>query len=162
VLIGELAEAVQLPAQTIRFYERKGLLPAPPRAANRYRTYDDTTIRRVRFIRTAQAAGLTLVEIGSITALRDDGHIPCGHVAALLNRKLDTVRARRRELADVETELEQLLSRSTRLDPADCGEAAICHILSPPTKTNLRRMTARPSAGCPQAWATFTESCPEA
>ena len=78
----------------------------------------------MRFIRTAQAAGLTLVEIGSITALRDDGHIPGGHVAALLNRKLDTVRARRRELADVETELEQLLSRSTRLDPADCDADA--------------------------------------
>lgn len=74
MLIGELGEAVGLPSQTIRFYERTGLLPAPPRAANGYRSYDESTITRVTFIRAAQSAGLTLVEIrgrrGVVAALR--------------------------------------------------------------------------------------------
>jgi len=61
MLIGEVADAVRLPTQTIRFYERKGLLAQPSRAANGYRNYDEPTITRVQFIRAAQAAGLTVV-----------------------------------------------------------------------------------------------------
>jgi len=131
VLIGELAAAVGLPTQTIRFYERRGLLPAPPRATNGYRSYDDVTVRRVRFIRAAQAAGFTLAEVGGIMALRDDGHVPCAHVTALLHDKLDTVRARRRELADLDAELRGLVERSVVLDPADCAAGDVCHILAP-------------------------------
>lgn len=133
MLIGEVAEAVQLPRQTIRFYERKGLLPAPSRAANGYRDYDGTTINRVKFVRAAQAAGLTLVEIRSIIDLRDDGHVPCTHVTTLINGKLADVRRRITELTILATELSQLLDRSQRLDPADCNDADICHILSTPT-----------------------------
>ena len=81
MLIGDLANAAGLPSQTIRFYERKGLLPAPERGANGYRTYDESTLARLRFVQTAQAAGLTLAEIGTIIDLRDDGNVPCAHVA---------------------------------------------------------------------------------
>lgn len=131
MLIGELAETVRLPTQTIRFYERKGLLPEPSRGTNGYRVYDESTITRVRFIRAAQAAGLTLVEIGSIVDLRDDGQLPCTHVSNLIDGKLADVRRRLRELALLETELEQLRERSQRLDPADCTDTEICHILAP-------------------------------
>jgi DNA-binding transcriptional MerR regulator len=133
MLIGELAEAVHLASQTIRFYERKGLLPEPSRGANGYRIYDGSTITRVKFIRAAQAAGLTLVEIGSIVDLRDDGHVPCTHVSKLIDAKLADVRRRMSELAILETELKQLLDRSQRLNPADCSDADICHILSAST-----------------------------
>jgi DNA-binding transcriptional MerR regulator len=132
MLIGELAEAVHLPSQTIRFYERRGLLPQPSRGANGYRVYDGSTITRVTFIRAAQAAGLTLVEIGSIVDLRDHGHVPCAHVSHLIDGKLADVRRRKSELAVLEAELEQLLERGRRLDPADCSDADICHILSAP------------------------------
>lgn len=130
MLIGELAEAVSVPSQTIRFYERTGLLPEPARAVNGYRTYEESTVARVRFIRTAQAAGLTLAEIGAVIDLRDEGQAPCSHVVALLDHKLDAVRARRRELAVVESELEQLIDRGHGMDPADCTNADICHILA--------------------------------
>ncbi|CAN5868002.1 Cd(II)/Pb(II)-responsive transcriptional regulator [soil metagenome] len=133
MLIGEVADAVRLPSQTIRFYERKGLLPEPPRGANGYRIYDRSTIARVQFIRTAQAAGLTLVEIRSIVDLRDRGHLPCTHVAALLDGKLADVRKRKRELTVLESELAQLLDRSHQLDPADCTDTGICHILAAST-----------------------------
>jgi MerR family mercuric resistance operon transcriptional regulator len=130
MLIGELADAVGLPAQTIRFYERRGLLPQPRRQANGYRAYDDAAIARIQFIRNAQAADLTLVEIGSIVDLRADGNRPCTHVTTVLHAKLDAVRDRQAELAALEQELEHLVARSQDLDPADCADTDICHILA--------------------------------
>ncbi len=131
--IGEVADAAGLPTQTIRFYERKGLLSQPQRGPNGYRVYDPSTITGLRFIRRGQAAGLTLVEIASILDLRRDGAVPCAHVQALLRTKLLDVQARQRELADLEAELEGLINRSHRLDPADCTDNAICHIIAPST-----------------------------
>ena len=114
MLIGALADAVGLPSQTIRFYERKGLLPAPERGANGYRVYDESTLTRLHFVQTAQAAGLTLAEIGNIIDLRDDGNVPCAHVATLIHSKLADVRARIRDLAALEAELKVLIERSHR------------------------------------------------
>ena len=130
--IGELANAVGLPSQTIRFYERKGLLPAPERGANGYRTYDESTLARLQFVQASQAAGLTLAEIGTIIDLRDDGNVPCAHVAALIHSKLADVRARIASLAALEAELEGVIKRSHRLDPDNCTDADICHILTMP------------------------------
>lgn len=132
MLIGELADAVGQPTQTIRFYERKGLLPDPQRGANGYRNYDESTITRLHFIGAAQASGLTLAEIGSIMDLRDDGTVPCTHVAGLVENKLAAIRARIETLVALEAELEALVERSHRLDPADCSDVEICHILSVP------------------------------
>lgn len=132
MLIGELANVVGLPSQTIRFYERRGLIPAPERRANGYRTYDESTLARLQFVQTAQAAGLTLAEIGTIIDLRDDGNVPCAHVATLINNKLTAVRARIKDLALLETELDVLIERSHRLDPDDCTDADICHIIAAP------------------------------
>lgn len=130
MLIGEVANAAGVPSQTIRFYERKGLLPAPERGANGYRTYDESTLARLRFVQSAQAAGLTLAEIGSIIDLRDDGNVPCAHVATLIYSKLNDVRARIRDLTVLRGELQGVIERSHHLNPADCTDADICHILS--------------------------------
>lgn len=131
MLIGQLADALGIPTRTVRFYERKGLLPDPARAENGYRVYDDATLARLRFIRTAQAAGLTLAEIASVIHVRDDGTAPCSHVDALLETKLAEVRERRRQLSTLESELSELLERSRQLDPADCTAGEICHIFTP-------------------------------
>lgn len=135
MLIGQLAEALDIPTRTIRFYERQGLMPEPQRAENGYRVYDDVTLTRLRFIRTAQAAGLTLAEIASVIHVRDDGTAPCSHVDSLLETKLAEVRERRHQLAALESELAQLLDRSRQLDPADCTAGKICHIFSPTEST---------------------------
>lgn len=145
MLIGELADVVGLPSPTIRFYERKGLLPAPARGTNGYRVYTASTITRVAFIRTAQAAGLTLVEIASIVDLRDDGQVPCRHVATLLENKLADVRTRRRELAEVAAELGHLIERGHDLDPAECTDTNICHILASPRPQEPARRTGVPA-----------------
>ncbi|ANH39982.1 Mercuric resistance operon regulatory protein [Nocardioides dokdonensis FR1436] len=128
--IGEVADVAGVPTQTIRFYERRGLLPEPRRGANGYREYDASVLTRLAFIRSGQAAGLTLVELASILDLRRDGAVPCAHVHSLLLAKLEDIRARQRELAALEVELEGLIDRSARLDPADCSDAEICHIIA--------------------------------
>ncbi|MFZ5848982.1 MAG: heavy metal-responsive transcriptional regulator [Actinomycetota bacterium] len=120
-------------SQTVRFYERKGLLPDAERGANGYRVYDESTLARLRFINLAQGAGLTLSEIRSIIDLRDDGTVPCAHVVALIDSKLADVRARIRHLAALQAELEALLEHSRLLDPADCADDDICHILTSPS-----------------------------
>lgn len=127
--IGDLAAAAEIPPETVRYYEKRGLLAAPPRSTNRYRIYDDTALNQLRLIRTAQAAGLTLAEIRSVIELRNDGTAPCSHVEALLADKLTEVRERQQQLAVLEHELTRLVERSTTLDPADCRPDDICHML---------------------------------
>jgi len=131
--IGEVADALGIPTRTIRFYERRGLLPEPDRSSNGYRVYDESTIDRLRFIKSSQAAGLTLAEICGVTDIRDSGSAPCSHVSELLEAKLEEVKRRRRELKTLQDELSDLLAKSQRLDPADCTDRAICHILSDDT-----------------------------
>ena len=101
-----------MPRQTIRFYEREGMLPPASRGGNGYRVYDETTLNRLGFIRAAQSVGLTLAEIRGIVDVRDAGEVPCGHVTGLLQAKLDAVAARMRELERLTLELEHLLERS--------------------------------------------------
>ncbi|GAA1209663.1 heavy metal-responsive transcriptional regulator [Rhodoglobus aureus] len=129
--IGEVASAAGVPTQTIRFYERKGLLPQPQRDSNGYRAYDPAVLSRLGFIRSGQGAGLTLLEISTVLELRGEGIAPCAHVSVLLADKLHDVRRRQAELAALETELEGLISRSDRLDPARCTDAEVCHIIAP-------------------------------
>jgi MerR family mercuric resistance operon transcriptional regulator len=147
--IGEVAEAVGVPTATIRFYERKGLLPQPHRGPNGYREYDDSTLTTLAFIRNAQAAGLTLVEIATILDLRREGATPCGHVQDLLAAKLLDVQERQRELATLEAELGHLISLSRRLDPADCSDEAICHIIAQPLASRPRTDAVGPEVGSP-------------
>lgn len=130
MMIGALAEAAGVSSQTVRFYERAGLLPEPERGANGYRLYTPPILGRLRFINQAQAAGLSLTEIRSIVDLRDTGHAPCAHVSALLEAKLANVRERIDRLITLQTELDGLLDRSRHLDPADCTHGDICHILT--------------------------------
>lgn len=128
--IGELATACSLPTQTIRYYERRGLLPPAERRPNGYRSYDGSAVDRIQFIQRAQAAGLTLAEITGVIKVRADGTAPCEHVNELLNDKLAEIDDRIRELQQLRGDLIELLDRSSRLDPTDCRADEICHILN--------------------------------
>lgn len=130
MLIGEVSVATGVDSQTIRFYERENLLPEPHRAPNGYRTYDSTTVDRLRFIRAAQAAGLALADIRQVLGLRDAGQAPCAHVSIVLGQKLVDVRVRQQELNNLASELERLIETSRTLDAADCGPTGICHIIT--------------------------------
>lgn len=128
--IGELAGQAGVSAQTVRFYERRGLVPVPARGSNGYREYDSSVASRLGFIRSAQSAGLTLAEIGGILAMRDADQAPCEHVTEVLTEKLDDVHERQRDLARLEIELQQLLQASQLLDPARCTVGEVCHIIT--------------------------------
>ena len=130
--IGDLALVAGVNTQTIRFYERRGLLPSAAREANGYRQYHEATASRLRFIRASQAAGLSLMDISSMISLREAGKVPCEHVATLLAGKLEDVRTRQRELALLETELQHLIEASQNLDPADCSAGTVCQIIPQP------------------------------
>ncbi|WP_104136976.1 MerR family transcriptional regulator [Cryobacterium sp. Y62] len=128
--IRDLAIASGVTAQTIRFYERRGLLSRAARDRNGYRQYDEAALSRLKFIRSAQTAALTLAEIGSIITVRHAGHVPCDHVSTLLATKLEDVHRRQEELVLLETELHHLLSASKDLNPADCDVGSVCHIIA--------------------------------
>ena len=129
--IGDLASAVGLPTRTIRFYEKRHLLPEPQRRANGYRVYEQDSVDRVQFIQRAQAAGLTLAEIGGVLDVRAESGPPCEHVTALLESKLDDVNRRIEDLGLLRRDLTGLIDRSRHLDPSECDERSICHILVP-------------------------------
>lgn len=74
--------------ETIRYYERRGLLPKPPRTPAGYRTFDPEAVRRIRFIKQAQALGFSLKEIRELLSLRLDPRRSCGDVRARAEAKL--------------------------------------------------------------------------
>ena len=82
---GELARRAGVSKDTLRFYERKGLLPRPRRMANNYRAYPPETVDRVLWLRRVLAAGFTLDELARILALRESGGIPCRQVRRLIS-----------------------------------------------------------------------------
>ncbi|HEX6464116.1 MAG TPA: MerR family transcriptional regulator [Vicinamibacterales bacterium] len=97
--IGELAAASGLTRDALRYYERQGLLPRSRRTSGGFREYDRVAVDRIRFIKQAQAHGLTLREIRNLVSHQSDaGRTRCRHVRDLLARKLEQLEARRREL----------------------------------------------------------------
>ena len=86
--VSKLADRVGTSTDTVRYYERIGLLPEPDRTASGYRVYDDDAVERVRFIKHAQRFGLRLEEIGELLDIREKGLCPCGHTRTLLERRL--------------------------------------------------------------------------
>ena len=122
---GELARAAGVSTDTLRHYERKGVLPAPRRAANGYRQYPAQALERVRLVRAALALGFTLDELARLLRARDRGGAPCREVRALAGRKLSEVEARLRELSALREHLRETLARwDARLDAAAEGERA--------------------------------------
>ena len=124
--IGELAEAVCLPTKTIRYYEEIGLLPAPERRPNGYRTYDGSACERLRFVKAAQAVGFSLGEIREIVAFRDRGEEPCAHVLDLVDRRAQDIADRIAVLERMQRDLHRLSSRA-RTVPRHSG--SYCHLI---------------------------------
>jgi DNA-binding transcriptional MerR regulator len=106
---GELASQCGVSRDTLRFYERKGVLPRPVRAGNGYRVYTPEAVARVRMIRSALAVGFTVDDLAPVLKARDRGEAPCHRVRELAGAKLELLEQRRRELARTCNELRRLL-----------------------------------------------------
>ncbi len=120
--IGKLAQKTGIAVETVRFYERKGLIADPPRGpSSGYREYPAETVQRLRFIRRAKELGFTLREVGELLALRTDTSTSCGEVREQVAGKLGDVRERINDLRRMERALAKLHALCASTDPlGDC------------------------------------------
>jgi len=105
---GELASAVGVSTDTLRHYERKGVLPRPRRAANGYRQYPEIALERVLMVRRALAIGFTLDELAKILNERDRGGTPCRDVRKLVDDKLKDVEKQLVDITALRDELRRI------------------------------------------------------
>jgi DNA-binding transcriptional MerR regulator len=114
LLIGRLAKLAGVKPDTIRFYERSGLLPKPSRTASGYRVYNDSALNQLRFIRKAQSLGFTLDEIRRIMSLRGQGKETCRCVIAIAEATLSETETKLNELREFRDKLITNLTRWKR------------------------------------------------
>jgi Cd(II)/Pb(II)-responsive transcriptional regulator len=120
--IGQLAQATGTQVETIRFYEREGLLPLPPRTEGNYRMYDAVHVARLAFIRHCRCLDMTLDEIRVLLRFKDAPQAACGEVDTLLEGHIGHVVTRIRELRALEKELRGLRAQCQPAGPSgDCG-----------------------------------------
>jgi|SRR5215469_1696021 len=105
IQIGEAAQRTKLSIDTIRFYERKALVPRAPRTMGQFRLYTADDLSRLTFIKQMQGLGFSLQEIKQLLDLRDRGEHVCREVRDLLSRKLTEIRSKVRNLQNLEREL---------------------------------------------------------
>lgn len=122
--IGDLSKLTQTQVETIRYYEREGLLPAPDRSEGNYRIYGEAHAERLAFIRHCRSLDMTLDEIRQLLRFKDDPASDCGEVNALLDAHIGHVADRIRELRALEKQLKSLRERCR-----DTQTAASCGIL---------------------------------
>ena len=134
--IGEAAGASGCHIETIRYYERIGLLPAPERSDSGYRRYTEGQVQRLRFITRGRELGFSLDEIRSLLALADDDSLSCGDVDRLARQHLEEIRLRVRELNRMVKELERTITGCQGGRRAHC---TILDALRAPGKAAPRR-----------------------
>lgn len=116
--IGQLAKATAVNIETIRYYERRGLIAQPTKPAEGYRTYSEGTRSRILFIKRAQELGFTLEEIASLLV---HGESPCKEAQGMAVQKLVNIRAKMADLSRLERVLDGLLNQcASNRDQAHC------------------------------------------
>ena len=123
--IGDLAAASDTPVDTIRFYEREGLLPAPARSAANYRQYEAAHLERLQFIRHCRTLDMSLTEVRELLRVRDDPQADPHAADRVLDAHIGHVSQRIRELRALERQLKGLRARCASAGHTDeCGVLA--------------------------------------
>lgn len=127
---GELARLSGVSTDTLRHYEKLGLLPKPPRTVSGYRDYPSESLDRVRLIRRALSVGFSLPELRTILRMRDGGQAPCRRVQAIAESKLQQIKQQIKDLMEMRDQLDALLkdwavklARTRKGEPARLLEA---------------------------------------
>ncbi len=123
LLIGGVAERTGVNIETIRYYERVGLLPHPPRTEGRHRTYDERDVRRLDFIRRGRELGFSLEEIRTLLALAERSTVACAETKDMTVRHLADVRGKIRSLKKLERALKEMT------DACQPGRQRSCPVL---------------------------------
>ncbi|MBI4613740.1 MAG: heavy metal-responsive transcriptional regulator [Planctomycetes bacterium] len=128
---GELAKRCDVNFETVRYYEKEGLIPKPSRTASNYRVYGEQAVRRILFIKRAQELGFTLHEIKDLLSLRARPQAKCGDVLKRaeakiqnIDEKIQSLKAMRRALSKLSSECTSRggISECPILDALDDGE----------------------------------------
>ncbi|MBX7184326.1 MAG: heavy metal-responsive transcriptional regulator [Vicinamibacteria bacterium] len=140
---GELARRAGISADTLRHYERVGVLARPPRSAANYRIYPETALQRVLLVRRALAFGFSLAELSVVLRERERGAPPCRKVRALAEEKLSSIETRLAELTRLRDQLQSLLKDwDRRLEGApENAPAHLLESLSVPKQPNASKET---------------------
>lgn len=142
---GELSRLAGISTDTLRHYERLGVLPKPPRTNGGYRDYPTSSLERVRLIQSALKVGFSLPELATVLRMRDRGEVPCDRVRAIAEHKLQEVKQQINDLSGMRDQLEQILkdwdarlARTGKGKPARLLESLPHDAIS----TNPNRLTA--------------------
>ena len=147
--IGELARHTGTQVETIRYYEREGLLPETARTDGNYRIYGPSHAERLRFIRNCRSLDMTLDEIRLLLRFKDSPAENCGGVNELLDEHIGHVASRIRELRQLERQLKSL--RELCQDASDAGS---CGILNQLTQSDTSKPRARAISHVSKAHST--------
>ena len=123
--IGDVARQAGVRIETLRYYEREGLVASPPRSVSNYRLYPEDTVRRVQFIKRAQELGFSLKEIKELLSLRVDPTTSCADVRSRALEKITTIEEKLRALKAMKQSLMQLVEECSGQ-----GEITDCPILA--------------------------------
>ncbi len=118
--IGELSKRTGCIIETIRYYERIGVMPAPPRTAGGHRVYDRDHLERLTFIRRARELGFTLDHVRGLLGLADRSGASCAEVERLARAQLDQVRGRIDDLRRMDAVLDEMLARCAGGSVPEC------------------------------------------
>ena len=118
--IGEAAEQAGVNVQTLRYYERRGLLPKPPRRASGYREFPDDAVRVVRFIKRAQELGFSLDEVEDLLKLRRGSRLNRKQIRSVAERRVRQIEQKISELARMRAALRRLVHACHQGTTLDC------------------------------------------
>ena len=118
--IGSLSKQTGCNIETIRYYEKEGLLPEPPRSEGGHRQYDDTHLKRLTFIRRSRELGFTLQEVRGLLRIVDGEHYTCAEVKAVTLNHLADIRGKLADLKKLEKVLKKLAAQCAGDQTPDC------------------------------------------
>jgi len=118
--IGELSRRTGVNIETVRYYERAGVLPKPPRTGGGHRVYDEGLLKRLTFVRRARELGFSLDEIRALLSLVDGGDFTCAEVYGLTAKHLEAVRRRIAGLRRMERGLKAMAAECDRGEVPEC------------------------------------------
>lgn len=145
MLSGELSHLAGISTDTLRHYERLGVLPKPPRTNGGYRDYPANSLERVRLIQSALKVGFSLAELATVLRMRDRGEVPCHRVRTIAEHKLQQIKQQINDLLDMRDQLEKILKDwDARLARTGAGKPArlLESLPHDVVSTKARRLTA--------------------
>jgi MerR family mercuric resistance operon transcriptional regulator len=143
--IGALSRHAGVNIETIRFYERAGVLPKPPRSAGGHRVYNEDQLKRLSFVRRSRELGFSLDEVRGLLRLVDGGHYTCAEVKVITLDHLDDIRRKIADLRRLERILSEVAGKCRGENVPECP--VIDALFSPVPSTSAAVIRARRASG---------------